>query len=98
MIGAATYIKPATTYGSLIPGSEYIRSIVRQRTISLEAAKRLRWYEYHSRCGHARQTCRYFGISGQTFYRWKRRFDPYNLTTLIQAIQIDGGAEFKKQF
>ncbi len=27
-------------------------------------------------------TCRYFGISAQTFYRWKRRFDPYDLTTL----------------
>jgi transposase InsO family protein len=27
-------------------------------------------------------TCRHFDISAQTFYRWKRRFDPYDLTTL----------------
>jgi transposase InsO family protein len=27
-------------------------------------------------------TCRYFGISRQTFYRWKQRYDPQQLTTL----------------
>lgn len=75
-------VKPATTYGSIIPGSEYIRSLVRQGTISPEAAKRLRWFEYYRRCRNARRTCRYFGISAQTFYRWQRRFDPYDLTTL----------------
>ena len=32
------YIQPTTTYGSLIPGSEYIRSLVRQGTISSTAA------------------------------------------------------------
>jgi transposase InsO family protein len=31
---------------------------------------------------NARLTCRHFDISPQTFYRWKRRFDPYDLTTL----------------
>lgn len=36
---------------------------------------------YHKQ-GNARLTCRYFGISPQTFYRWKRRFDPFDLTTL----------------
>lgn len=76
------WIRPTSTYGSLIPGSEFIRSLVRQGTISSEAAKRLRWIEYYSSCGNAQKTCRYFGISGQTFYRWKNRFDPYDLTTL----------------
>lgn len=28
------------------------------------------------------QTCRYFGISRQTFYEWYRRYDPYNLSTI----------------
>jgi hypothetical protein len=28
------------------------------------------------------RTCRHFGISRQTFYRWQRRYDPYDLTTL----------------
>jgi transposase InsO family protein len=50
--------------------------------MSPEAAKRLRWFDYFDRCQNARQTCRYFGISAQTFYRWKNRFDPYDLTTL----------------
>src|SRR4030065_531870 len=76
------YLRPTTTYGSLIPGSEYIRSLVRQGTISRGATKRLQWFDYYERCGNARRTCRYFGISAQTFYRCKARFDPYDLTTL----------------
>jgi putative transposase len=31
---------------------------------------------------NAQRTCRHFGISRQTFYRWKRRFDRHDLTTL----------------
>jgi putative transposase len=76
------YLQATTTYGSLIPGSEYIRSLVRQGRVSKDAAKRLRWMDYYGRFGNARQTCRYFGISAQTFYRWKNRYDPYDLTTL----------------
>jgi transposase InsO family protein len=38
--------------------------------------------DYYAKCQNARLTCRYFGITAQTFYRWKRRFDPYDLTTL----------------
>src|SRR4030042_52326 len=82
MIGVAMYLKPTTIYGSLIPGSEYIRSLVRQGTISQDAARRLRWFDFYNRCGDARLTCRHFGISPQTFYRWKNRFDSYDLTTL----------------
>jgi len=40
----------------------------------------MRFYETHGQ--HARLTCRRFGISPQTFYRWKRRYDPERLTTL----------------
>jgi putative transposase len=76
------YLQPTTTYGSLIPGSEYIRSIVRQGAISPGAVARLRWMDHYSLHGNARLTCRHFDISPQTFYRWKRRFDPYDLTTL----------------
>ena len=76
------YVRPTTIYGSLIPGSEYIRSLVRQGKMSPEAVKRLRWFDYYDRCQNGRKTCRYFGISAQTFYRWKRRFDPTDLTTL----------------
>ena len=76
------YIQPTTTYGSLIPGSEYIRSLVRQGMISVAGAKRLRWMDHYHRHKNARPTCRYFGISPRTFYRWKRRFDLYDLRTL----------------
>jgi len=82
MISVAMYLQPTTTYGSLIPGSEYIRSLVRQGTISPTAAARLRWMDHYAQHRNARLTCRHFDISPQTFYRWKRRFDPYDLTTL----------------
>jgi putative transposase len=38
--------------------------------------------DYNGRSQNARQTCRYFGISAQTFYRWKNGYDPYDLMTL----------------
>jgi transposase InsO family protein len=51
--------------------------------LSREAAKRLKWFEhYESRNRNARLTCRHFDISPQTFYRWKRRYDPRHLETL----------------
>lgn len=37
---------------------------------------------YEARGGNAALTCRHYGISRQTFYRWKRRYNPRNLTTL----------------
>jgi putative transposase len=51
--------------------------------ISKAATQRLKWFDYY--CCHgrnARLTCRYFGISAQTFYRWIGRYDPRNLKTL----------------
>jgi transposase-like protein len=39
------------------------------------------YYRTHGR--NAAQTCRPFGISRQTFYRWKRRFDPHRLSSLV---------------
>src|ERR1039457_5265655 len=37
---------------------------------------------FYGRCHNVAPTCRHFGISRQTFYRWQRRYDPYDLTTL----------------
>jgi putative transposase len=79
------YVQPTQRYGSLIPGSEQIRSLVRRGTISPAAVKRLQWMDYYARKGNARLTCRHFDISAQTFYRWKNRYDPYDLTTLEEA-------------
>ena len=51
--------------------------------LSREAQKRLLWFDhYHGHGRNAALTSRYFGISRQTFYRWKRRYDPQNLRTL----------------
>ena len=57
--------------------------LARLREVSREARLRLQWMDYYE--GHERNaafTCRHFGISRQTFYRWKRRYRPQDLTTL----------------
>lgn len=38
------------------------------------------WYSSHGE--NARLTCRHFGISPDTFYLWKRKFNPLNLISL----------------
>jgi putative transposase len=51
--------------------------------LSPPARRRLRWIDHYRQHGqNAALTCRYFGISRQTFYRWKRRYDDQDLTTL----------------
>jgi len=51
--------------------------------LSREAHRRLLWFDYYEAHGrNAALTCRYFGLSRQTFYRWKRRYDPQALRTL----------------
>jgi putative transposase len=67
-------------YGSIIPGARSLASIP---VLSKQARQRLKWFDYYNAHNHnARLTCRYFGISPQTFYRWKRRYDPYHLESL----------------
>jgi putative transposase len=66
---------------ALIPGSITLNK--RISDISHEASKRLKWFDYYRSHGNnARLTCRYFGISPQTFYRWKRRYDGSQLKSL----------------
>ncbi len=68
-------------YGSIIPGAKRLASI--SVTLSRKARQRLKWFDYYNSHGHnARLTCRYFGISPQTFYRWKRRYNPHHLESL----------------
>lgn len=60
-----------------------LRLAGRGRELSAQARRRLKWMDYYESHGHnARLTCRYFGVSPQTFYRWRRRYDPHNLGTL----------------
>lgn len=54
-----------------------------QVELSKEATRRLKWFDYYDWHGHnARLTCRHFDIGPQTFYRWKRRYNPHNLKSL----------------
>ena len=67
-------------YGAVAPGVGRLASIPE---VSRPARQRLKWFDYYrSHNNNARLTCRYFGISPQTFYRWKRRYDPHNLKSL----------------
>jgi putative transposase len=50
--------------------------------LSREGQVRLAWMDFYRRCDNVARTCRHFGISRQTFYRWQRRYDPLDLTTL----------------
>ena len=47
------------------------------------ARRRVKWMDYYEQHGqNGRLTCRHFDISPQTFYRWRRRYDPRDLTSL----------------
>jgi len=51
--------------------------------LSREACLRLQWLDFYLRHDrNAALACRRFGISRQTFYRWKRRFDRQHLASL----------------
>src|SRR6266436_3442904 len=53
------------------------------KKVSRAAQGRLQWMLFYFFNGqNAARTCRRFGISRQTFYRWKRRFDRHDLSTL----------------
>src|SRR3989304_5306302 len=68
-------------YGSVLPGAGSLAKLSVE--LSKSARQRLKWLDhYQKKGGNARLTCRYFGISPQTFYRWKGRYDPRDLTSL----------------
>ena len=51
--------------------------------LSKKARQRLKWLDYYNSHNHnARLTCRHFDISPQTFYRWKRRYNPWHIESL----------------
>ena len=53
------------------------------KRLSRPARNRLQWMLFYFFNGRSvARTCRHFGISRQTFYRWKRRFDRHDLSTL----------------
>lgn len=70
-----------STYGSVLPGAGRVARLSGE--LSHQAKQRLRWIEHYESRGHnAALTCRHFGISRQSFYRWQRRYDRWNLSSL----------------
>lgn len=68
------------TYGTIFPKT---KPLDRLTVLSKPAKQRLKWMDYyHTNACNARLTCRHFDISPDVFYRWKRRYNPRNLSTL----------------
>jgi len=63
----------------ILPGAVSLASLP---NISKEAKNRLKWFDYYRKRQNAAKTCRYFGITSKTFYKWKKRYNPHDLTTL----------------
>lgn len=52
-------------------------------SLSFDARRRLEWMDWYMSHGqNARLACRHFGLSPDTFYLWKNRFNKYNLSSL----------------
>ena len=58
------------------------KNIGRVQGISRLAKQHLKWMDHYTAHGNAALTCRYFGISRQTFYRRKERYNPRDLRSL----------------
>ncbi len=58
-----------------------VKRLVGMKDVSKEAKVRLSFLDF-AKSHPVTVTCRRFGISRSTYYRWKKRFDPRNLATL----------------
>lgn len=50
--------------------------------LSNEARQRLSWMDMYRECGTAARVARHFGIPLRTFWRWRKRYDPWDLKSL----------------
>ncbi|MCD6453273.1 MAG: helix-turn-helix domain containing protein [Dehalococcoidales bacterium] len=65
----------------VIPGASRLAKL--QVGLSKKARQRLKWFDYYnSHSYNARLACCHFDISPQTFYRWKRCYNPHRLESL----------------
>lgn len=72
---------PMRYKGFIVPRTGYISRLSRA-DVTRQAKIRLSWMDYYTKTKNARLTCRKFGISPDTFYRWKKRYKPLNLKSL----------------
>src|SRR3990172_2932394 len=69
------------TVTALAPGALGLAKVPVE--LSKTARQRLKWFDWRRDHGATvALTCRHFGIGRQTFYRWKARYNPYNLRSL----------------
>lgn len=74
----------ATIYGTILPNFDRLWRIFHQKKLSSEAKNRLRvldWY-YSKGNRNASLTARHFGYSRGFVNKWKKRFNPHNLSSL----------------
>lgn len=50
--------------------------------LSRAAQVRVAWMDFYGRHHNVALTCRHFGMARQTFYRWRQRYQPLDLTSL----------------
>src|SRR3974377_1958364 len=50
--------------------------------LSRAAQVRLAWMDFYRCTQNVALTCRHFGVSRQPFYRWLKRYEPMDLTSL----------------
>ncbi len=50
--------------------------------LSRSAQVRLGWMDFYRKNGNVALSCRHFGISRQSFYRWLKRYEPLDLSSL----------------
>jgi len=67
--------------GFIVPRSNQLRKFSK-KDLTSKAKTRLSWMDYFEKTHNGRLTCRHFGISPDTFYRWKRRYFPFNIHSL----------------
>lgn len=67
------------TYSHILPGAG---SLAQLPVLSKGAKKRLAWMDHYRKTRNVAKTCRHFGIARETFYEWKRRYDPFRLESL----------------
>lgn len=72
---------PMRYKGFIVPRAGCISRLSRA-DVTRQAKIRLSWMDYYKKSRNARLTCRKFGISPDTFYRWKKRYRPFNLKSL----------------
>lgn len=68
-----------TGYALVVPHSIQFSKIA---SLSREAKMRLKWMDFYRKHNNARKTCRHFGVSHSTLYKWFTRYKEQGLTGL----------------